>query len=170
MGVTSETQIDYAVYLDGRTLLGTVEVTQPDIAAKTVDVEGAGISGTTSVPVTGHVQDMTGTLKFRTVSEDAAKILSQEYHHLEFWIAVQNTDASKIIEKQHKIVWKAMPKSIKPGTTGVAQLQNRETEFNIVYFKEIYDGKEILEIDIFNYIYRVNGKDVLSNVKKLIGR
>ena len=63
-----------------------------------------------------------------------------------------------------------MPKSIKPGTTGVAQLQNRETEFNIVYFKEIYDGKEILEIDIFNYIYRVNGKDVLSNVKKLIGR
>lgn len=168
--VTSEVGIDYSVYLDGQTLLGTTEITQPDIAAKTVDVEGAGISGTTSVPVTGHVQDMTGTLKFRTVGEDAAKILSQEYHHLEFWAAIQTVVAGKIVEKQHKIVWKAMPKNVKPGTMGVAQLQNRETEFNIIYFKEIYDGKELFEIDIFNYIYRVNGKDLLSNVKKLLGR
>jgi P2 family phage contractile tail tube protein len=172
MGSTvTETNINYEMYLDGSRLLGTVQITQPNVQAMTTEIKGAGIAGAADVPILGHIQDMSGTVQFRTVKEDISKLLTQQYLHLEFWAAVQTLDPStgKYIVKQHKIIWRAMPKGTNLGTTGVGEAQNREIEFNIVYLKEFYDNKLVIEIDKFNYIYKVGDDDLLSSVKKVLG-
>jgi uncharacterized protein len=163
--------INYEVYLDGDRLLGTVQITQPDIQAMTVEMKGSGISGVTEEVIAGHFQAMSGTLQFRTVTEDSAKLLQSKYHHLEFWADVQTQDSAtgENVEKQHKIIWRAKPKNLKPGTIGVGELQNREIEFGIVYYKEFFDNKQLFELDKYNYIYKVGEEDLLANARKILG-
>jgi len=166
-----EMNINYEAYLDGKRLLGTVQITQPNLQSMTQEIKGAGIAGSADVPVLGHFQDMTGTIAFRTVTPDVKKILAQQYHHIEFWAAVQTFDPAtgKKTPKQHKVIWRAMPKGTNLGTHAVGELQNREIEFNIIYLKEFYDNDLVLEIDKFNYIYNVGGEDLLSSVRSIVG-
>ena len=42
-------------------------------------------------------------------------------------------------------------------------------EFNNTAVKKTIDGKDIYEIDIPNYIYKVNGVDLLAKTKKNLG-
>jgi P2 family phage contractile tail tube protein len=166
-----ELNINYEVYLDGKRLLGIAQVTQPNLQSMTQEMKGAGIAGSVDTVVLGHFQDMTGTISFRTVTSDVKKILVQQYHHLEFWAAVQTSDPAtgKKIPKQHKIIWRAMPKANNIGTIAVGELQNRELEFSLTYLKELYDNDLVLELDKLNYIYKVGGEDLLSGVRSILG-
>jgi hypothetical protein len=42
-------------------------------------------------------------------------------------------------------------------------------EFEVTYLKVSVDGKEIVEIDKYNYICRINGKDYLKEVRQALG-
>jgi P2 family phage contractile tail tube protein len=168
---TQEMNINYEMYLDGSRLLGTVQITQPNVQSMTAEVKGAGIAGTVDAPVLGHFQDMSGTVQFRTINGDVSKLLAQKYHHIEFWAAVQTLDPStgEYTVVQHKIVWKAMPKGNNLGTLAVGELQNRELEFNIIYLKELHDSNLVVEIDKFNYICNIGGEDLLASVRGVLG-
>ena len=39
----------------------------------------------------------------------------------------------------------------------------------VVYFKEEYDGKETVELDKYNEVFRVNGEDQIEQVRAAIG-
>jgi len=171
MGNTTEATINYEVYLDGSRTLGTVEITNPNVQSKTIEISGAGIAGTANVPILGHFEDLAGTIAFRTVTENLPGLLKQEYIHLEFWAAIQvfNSATGKFITPQHKIIWRAMPKGNDLGKMASASLQNRNLEFNIVYLKEYFNNKLIQELDKFNYIYKVGDEDMLASVRKALG-
>jgi P2 family phage contractile tail tube protein len=170
MNVTG-TNISYEAYLDGKRLLGTAEITHPSIQAMTQEIKGAGITGTVDLPILGHIQNLEGTITFRNITDDVRKLLSQKTHHIEFWAAVETVDTAtgQLVPKQHKIIWKAMPKADTVGKHSVGELQNRELGFTITYYKEMYDNDLVQEIDKFNYIFNVGGEDLLANVRKLLG-
>ncbi len=40
----------------------------------------------------------------------------------------------------------------------------------MTYYATYIDGKKVLEIDILNFIYYVNGVDYLEDVRKALGK
>jgi len=166
-----QANINFEAYLDGKRLIGIVGVTNPTISTVTAEVKGAGISGVVDQPIYGQIQAMSGTLEFRTITEDLNKLMGFGRLHLEFWNAVQGIDSSNGAYDvgQHKIIWGASFKNGNPGNLNPGEGQGRSVEFEVTYFKEIFKGKEKYEIDKFNNIFRVNGVDLLSKVKQAIG-
>lgn len=55
------------------------------------------------------------------------------------------------------------PDTLKPGEGGM------KTSFALDYVKKTVDGVDVLEIDVPNYIYRVNGEDVYADVRTALG-
>jgi P2 family phage contractile tail tube protein len=168
---TPQVNINYEMYLDGSRIIGTVDVTQPNLQAITAEMKGAGIAGSVEQPVNGLFQDLTGTINFRTVTGDTSKLLVQQRLHFEFWGAVQTVDPStgQYVTKQHKIIWGATIKNNTIGNFNVGELQGRSLEYSITYLREFYDGKEVIELDKWNNKYVVNGEDMLQAFKRVVG-
>ncbi|MCL1947862.1 MAG: phage major tail tube protein [Chitinivibrionia bacterium] len=170
MTVTQK-NINYEIYLEGGRMVGTVDVTHPNVQAMTQELKGAGIAGPVDSPVLGHVQDLSGTINFRTITGDLRELLVQQYQNIEFWGAVQTLDTGtgEYVVKQHKIIWRAMIKNDTLGNFNVGELQGRGLEFTVIYLKEMFDNKLVREIDKLNYIYNVGGKDFLQQVRSAVG-
>lgn len=163
--------VNYKVYKDGYDFLGTTEHDAPTINAVIAEMKGAGIGGTVEIPVKALVQAMGMTLTFNDVTPQIYKILVQEAHHIELWAAIQDTDpkTGALVIKQHKLIYKAYPKTNTIGKLTPGEMQGRSVEFSVLYYRETYDGNDIVEIDPLNCIYRINGKDENSDIRKAIG-
>lgn len=165
------TVVNYKVYKDGKDFIGVTQHDAPVISAVVEEIKGAGIGGTVEVPVKGLIQAMSMTLTFKSITPQTLLILSQEAHHIELWSAVQSLDpqTGKYVIKQHKIIYRAIPKVNTVGKFVPGETQDRAIEFSVTYYRETFDGKEIVEIDPLTSIYRIGGKDINSDVRKAIG-
>lgn len=163
--------VNYKIYKDGKDFVGTTQHDAPAISAVVEEMKGAGIGGSVEVPVKGLVQAMSMTLNLRDVTPQTHTILTQEAHHLELWGAIQDTDpkTGQLVVKQHKLIYRAIPKTNTVGKFVPGESQDRAIEFSVLYYREIYDGQEIVEIDPLNSIYRIAGKDENADVRKAIG-
>ena len=65
---------------------------------------------------------------------------------------------------------KAIPKSANLGNLVVGDGSGTETELEILYLKVELDGKERIELDKLNYIYKVDGVDYLAGVRSALGK
>jgi len=159
------------VYNEGQRLIGTVEAELPNLQALTQSVKGAGIAGEVDSPVLGHFQDTTMKLTFRTVTPDIATILSQQYHHIELWAAVQylNVETGKFEVGQQKVITRAMPKAYNLGKFAVGELQGTEMEFTLNYIRVLYKGDELYELDKYNGKFTVGNTNMLADVWRAIG-
>lgn len=163
--------VNYKVYKDGRDFIGITQHDAPAISAVVEEMKGAGIGGSVEVPVKGLVQAMSMTLNFRDITPQTKMILTQQAHHIELWGAIQDTDpkTGQLVVKQHKLIYRATPKTNTVGKFVPGETQDRAIEFSVTYYREIYDGQDIVEIDPLNTVYRVAGKDENADVRKAIG-
>lgn len=163
--------INYKIYRDGHDFLGTTQHDAPAISAVVAEMRGAGIGGSVEVPVKSLVQPMSMTLTFNNVTPQIHKILTQSAQHIELWGAIQDTDpkTGQLIVRQHKLVYRAIPKTNTIGKFVPGEFQERSIEFSVLYYREIYDGQDVIEIDPLNSIYRINGTDENSDVRSAIG-
>ena len=56
------------------------------------------------------------------------------------------------------------------GKLAVGEMTDTKTEFEVLYLKLTIDDKERIELDKFNYIYRVEGTDYLAGVRSALGK
>lgn len=163
--------LQFNVYKDGYRMLGLASVDLPSLSAMTAELKGAGIAGTVDLPLKGMFQAMSMTLNFNTVTSDTPSILTPLSHHIELWSAVQdpNSDTGALTACQHKIITRSTPKNLTLGKIAPAEAQGRALEYELTYFKEIYKGKDLIEIDKLNNVYRVGGEDVNSDILEAIG-
>ncbi len=164
---------DANIYVDGANWLGKAEVTLPEIAQEMKDYKAFGISGTVEVPIKGHVGKMEGTIKFKSMTADAANILYDPSHApmLDVRAAIQKYDPATGSMQTYpvKVTLRAFFKKVKLIDFKQASDADNEISYTAHYFKLEIDGKEIVEIDQFNYIYKVNGKDIMADVRSAIG-
>lgn len=73
---------NFAVYEDATEYYGMAEVTLPEIASLTEEVKGAGISGVFNGAFVGHLEAMTLTLNFRSVTKKNIKTSSSGWARL----------------------------------------------------------------------------------------
>lgn len=145
---------NFAVYEDATEFYGMAEVTLPEITQITEEVKGAGISGAFNGAFVGHIEAMTLTLNFRSVTADAVKLAEPRNHQLDLRAAQQYWDntAGKFVQQAVKHVLMVTPTKFAPGKLAPAASAEASGEYAATYFATYIDGKKVLEIDIIKMV------------------
>ena len=172
MSKVNESIINFAVYENAVEYYGMAEVTLPEITNLTEEVKGAGISGTFESVVLGHLEAMSLTLNFRTLVKDAISLLEPRDHVIDLRAAQQSKDtvSGKTVVTPVKHVMVVKPKKLSPGKVAPASAADASGEYAVTYWALYIDGEKVLEIDILNFIYKVNNTDYLAEVRAALGK
>ena len=166
MSKVDELVINYAIYEDAVEYLGTTEVTLPDLEYMTEELSGAGIAGNIEEIIIGHLNAMSTTFNFRTVTAAAVTLMEPRVHRIDLRVAQQRmnmrTSANEIAGVKH--IMKVKPKKTALGTADVSG------EYAVSYYAMYMDGKKVTEIDPLNFICIINGKDYLKDVRRALGK
>ncbi len=167
--------INYEVYDEtegSERLLGTASIDLPELEPLSTDLKGAGILGEVSQSIIGHYSAMTVTIHWRTIHTDLTEFAAPFGHKLTFRGAIQNYDSGQNIVKVApvKITVTGMPNKTSLGKFEPGEQTDSETELGITYLKIEVDGSELVELDQFNYICRINGTDYLADTRDAVGR
>lgn len=171
MAKIDELIINFRVYEDAYEYLGMSEATLPEVSNLTEEITGAGIAGNVETAVLGHIEAMTLTLNFRTVTRAAIRLAEPRIHNIELRAAQQvtNMQTGMIETVQAKHIMKVRPKKFAPGKLAVASAADASGEYAVSYYALYLDGKKTVEIDPMNFIYYINGTNYLDDVKRALG-
>ena len=152
---------NYAVYEDAVDFLGIGEVEFPELAHLVEEIKGAGIAGNIEAVVIGHLEAMTCTFNFNTVSEAAIKLSEPRIHNLDCRVAQQthNTRTGQTTQEAVKHILRT-----------VASPAEASGEHAVYYYAIWRNGKKVTEVDPMNFIFMVNGVDYLKDVRKALGK
>lgn len=164
--------INFKVYdSESNELLGIAEVNLPEVTAMSETISGAGLAGEVDMPVIGHIQAMSATLNWRTLTKEATRLNAPKAHKLDLRGSVQNYDPGNgtkgTYAVKHSVV--VIPKNLNLGNLNVGTTADTASEFELPYIKTLIGNEEVLELDKFNYIYRVHGVDYLESVRRDLG-
>ncbi|GHU51354.1 hypothetical protein FACS1894127_7640 [Clostridia bacterium] len=171
MPKVNEAVINYRVFEDGSELLGTAEVTLPEISNMTQEIQGAGIAGTTTSSIIGHISAMMLTLNFRTVEPSAVSLYEPRRHNIELRVAQQsrNSATGTLEVSAVKYVLVVTPTKLSPGKAAPASPADASGEYAVDYYACFMNGNQMFEVDQLNFIFKVNGKDYLADVRAALG-
>ncbi len=161
------------MYLDGTNeLIGrATEIKLPDVSPNKSEHKGIGMIGVLGLP--NGLQELMLSCKWSGFYADHLKAGANPFAAHQFLIMASHetyTAAGRAEEKP--LVVKATGSWMKnPLGTLKAQeaADGYDDEITLTYLKVSLDGKELLEVDIFQNVWRVDGKDVLANFKKNLG-
>ena len=159
------------VYRDGIDLIGIATVELPSSEYMTETPTGLGIAGEIDSPVTGNFKAQNIKLTWNTPTEQSLQLLQPKAHQLELRGSIQEYDAGRgeFVHKAVKCLVRAAPKKSDIGKAEPGKKMDPETEMEVMYIKLFIDGKEIVELDKFNFIFRVDGSDLLSAIRQNLG-
>ncbi len=164
---------DANIYVDGENWLGKAEVTIPEITHKVVEMNVMGIAGGMDVPLVGHIDKLSGSIKFKSVDSEALKVLFNSSYApiLDIRGAMQKYDSEEgtISTFPIKVTIRGFFKKVKLLGFKQGSDETTDVDYEANYLKIEVDDEEIVEIDKFNYIYRVDGEDLLAEVRETLG-
>lgn len=170
MKKTDQILTNFTAWEDATNWLGLVDVELSNFEALTETIKGAGIAGEYTAPVKGHFGGQTLKINWRTLSRDAARLAEPKVHALDFRGNQQLFDALKgYVDEEVVVKTRCVPVNFSLGKFATAAATETANEFEVHYIKIIVDGKTMLEYDKFNFVYVINGVDVMENVRKNLG-
>lgn len=167
-----ESLIDFKVYEDNNEYLGVAQVGLPDLAYITQQITGAGIAGNVEAVLIGMMDIMTTTMQFRSCTDAAAKLAKPIAHQIDLRVAEQYWDSlgGQRVVQADKYVLKIIPKKTSPGNVTPASPADANGEYSTYYYAAYKDGKQLWEIDQFNYICKIGGIDYMADIRKALGK
>jgi uncharacterized protein len=166
---------NYSVFLAGRRLIGSANITLPDLKNMTDSLKGSGIFGEIDMPVQSHFQSYSVTLNWLTVVDDAIFATLQDGAQLDAWAAQQSHDSgtNKIIHNGWRYIMGTAPKGINFGKLEVGAKGEAVTEYELISLRVLRNDVIMAEIDKENAICRWwNGfqlVDYAQPIRQLIG-
>ena len=172
MARVDEVISNFAVYEDAVEFLGMSEATLPEVENVAEEMSGSGIGGKLESIVLGHVEAMTLTLNFRTVTAAAIKLAEPRIHRIDLRAAQQeqNTRTGIIEARSVKHILRVKPKKFSPGKLAAASAADASGEYAVYYYAIHIDGVKKIEIDPLNIIYIINGIDYMKDIRKALGK
>lgn len=166
-----ERLINFRVWNENNDLLGIANVELPSFEAMTDTVSGAGIAGEVDSPVLGHFGSMSTVFTWRTIEKAALDLAKQQAHQVEVRGSqqVHNATAGKYETVGVRAVMRIVPKNISLGSFEPAATTDTETEFEVLYIKLFVGGKEVVELDKYNFKAVFGGDDALASVRADLG-
>lgn len=163
--------VAYNMYNAGKKLIGNQAETElPDFEAMTTTLSGAGILGEIESPNPGHFGSMVLPITFRILDEEASELFEPRGQTITLRADEDSYDVvnGEINHRALKVVVRGMPKTLKGGKMKSGDPTESQVAIEIHYIKIELDGKTLVELDKFNYIFVVNGKDWLAAVRNNI--
>lgn len=163
--------VDYMMYKNGGALIGVGRITMPSIKHKTVTATGAGLMGDATIPLAGMIEAMTVNIQFTSVTDAAVELGSSEWHDVAVYVADQYFDS---VERSEELEQTRFEMSIRStdtsaGTIATASAADASGSYSVCRYTVYKAGKKVVDIDQFNQVHEVNGKDCAADVRKCIG-
>ena len=171
MAAIPEKIVNYNIYDEGEKLVGiTNEVTLPNFEAMAEEISGAGIAGAFESPTPGHFGSIELEIPFRTVSDQTFRLAVPGGRTITLRASQQGYDVSggQVNYRGLKITLRGLPKGINLGTATIGQPTGTTNLIEVLYIKIEENDKTLLELDKLNFIYVVNGVDVLGEIRQQI--
>ena len=154
------------LYLDGANLAGRVQsVDLPDIVIKTTEMRSLSMIGSVNVP--SGFEPMKGKIMFTALYADAALKMSNPFKSVKLMLRSNiktfsgggwaDDDSIPLVTYLTANFNKIPLGGFKAGDNAIF-----ETEFTCSYVKQVLDGKDIIEFDPFNNLFKVGGEDQLA--------
>lgn len=162
---------NFRVYEDSYDMIGTADVELPTLEALTETIKGAGIAGEISAPVIGHLGSAETKLNWRTVTNRNISLVAPKAHTLDIRgdQQVYDSTAGEYKTCAIKLLVVGIPKNTELGKLEPATTTGTSNTFETNYMKLTIDGKDKLEFDKYNYIFKVDGTDYLSESREALG-
>lgn len=141
-----------------------------DITLGTADYAGAGMLGTTNLPATGQIESNELVVNFHGESEQNAKLQKPGTHNfvvnaVQDFLDVETGDIQqRHIQKQIKCVFK----SYSHGTIETPNIIEGSCTYEITRFETFMDGEQTMLVDKVNYIYQIDGEDVMADISSML--
>lgn len=159
------------MYLDGNSLLGKLEEIQlPVIKFKAAEHKALGMIGV--VEFFSGIEKLEAKAKWNSFYNDVLLKVADPFKTLSVQVrsSVETYGATGRTEEKPLVAYMTVQSKDFPAGT-FKQHDNAELEstLNVIYYKLVIDGKDIVEIDVMSNIYKVNGVDVLATYRANIG-
>lgn len=168
----SEQTVAFRVYYKGQDLLGIANIEMPQIQHMTETLSGSGIAGEIENPTIGITQPLSCKLSFISINQEVFSTLDWTQSSLyECYSALQISDDSSGVRDSvpYRVNFLGRTKNFPLGTLEQGKKHGNEVEMEITRLEILLDGQEKLLLDKLNFIYRVNGNDLLGKVRAQTG-
>ncbi len=159
------------LFNDGESFVGQCgTVTLPKLARKMEAWRGAGMDGPVKVDM-GHSDD--GLQIEWTIGGWGLSVLRQfgavkaDGVMLRWAGSIQRDDTAEVSAVE--VVVRGRHEEIDFGDSEAGEDTEHSITTTCTYYKLTIDGNEEIEIDLLNFIFKVNGKDMLAEHRKAIG-
>ncbi|ECD4176987.1 phage major tail tube protein [Salmonella enterica subsp. enterica serovar Napoli] len=159
------------IYLDGKNFIGKAEeVKLPDIATVVQEHKALGRIGKVELPY--GFDKMEGEIKWNGLYPEAAKMVANPFKVYQLQLrasVVRYSGTSRQSEVPLVVTLNVNFKKSPLGTFKHLEAPDLNSEYGCTYVKMMFDGEEILELDVINNIFRVDGQDMLADYNANIG-
>lgn len=166
-----ERVVNYNVYDDTDKLVGVSgEITLPNFEAMTETISGAGIAGEYESAIPGHFSSQTIEIPFRTLMEKSFSLFKNTGRSLVLRAAQQSYDVAegKSRNRPLKITIKYQSKGLNLGALSVGGATESTNVLEVLYIKIEENGRTMLEYDKLNFVFIVDGEDILGEIRNMI--
>ena len=159
------------VYIDGNNLLGkAAEITAPDIEFTMDEVTGLGLFGTIKLP--SGMEALEAEMTWNSFYPEVAARSRNPFKSAQLMIRsnLQTFDAAGL-EKEVPMVTTMTGTFGKDSLGGFKPKEKAEfsSTFQVNEVRQVADGRELFYYNAFTNTLRVDGQDVLSQMRKNIG-
>ncbi len=160
---------NFNVFNDGENYIGKVaEVTLPKLSRKMEEWRGGGMNGSIQIDFGNEAIEMEctyGGLMRRVLEQYGAK--KHDAVMLRFAGAYRAEDADPVDAVE--VVVRGRYKEIDFGNAKAGDDTTLKTVLSVSYYKLTINGADVIEIDIMNMIEKINGVDLLSEIRRALG-
>lgn len=165
----SNKTIDYRVYSrrtgTPKKIGNTKTVVLPSIEKLTDTLKGSGILGEIDLPSYGQFASMEIEITTGVSDEfNLPELLETNDIELRWVVDAVDPSTGKTTTIPHKAFIKCINKSGEEGTVEPGAGMEGSFKHEVISYKRIINGKEVLNIDKLNGIYAINGVNKLANV------
>lgn len=162
---------NFKVYDGGDAYQGTAgEISLAEFSSMTATVSGAGILGEYNTAVIGMFSSITQQIPFRIINREFFSLMdATKQAELVLRASIQNVDrqtGGTLSTQGMRIVFRGRPTAVSPGTLKQGDLMNASVTLELTYVLIEIGGESKLELDKLNSIYKINGKDLLADIRR----
>ncbi|MBQ4431076.1 MAG: phage major tail tube protein [Synergistaceae bacterium] len=170
--VVPEKMNNFTVYIDGEEQSGIAEGNFPSGQFMTSEIRGGGVAGIIESPGLGHMQSMTVELTWRSITDRFIDLMIPEGHELDMYSEMLAFDAGRgeYVSKSVNIYMKAVTKEVEFGRLVVNDSSDTKSTHEVYYMKMFVDGVEVIELDKYNFVYKVRGTDYFAQTRRALGK
>ena len=159
------------VYIDGKDFIAKAEeVDLPKVKFKFSDAKALGIYGEFELP--SGLDKLEARIKFNSIYGDFIALASNPFVARTIIIRASKQDWDQrgvAREVPVKAEIRGFFKEFDSGKIKGRESAEADATISVIYYKLEVDGRDIVEVDVINNIYKVKGQDILQAYKQNIG-